>query len=85
MSHSSSYKIPGYKGDVVIIHNGDWSGDATVVFTEEVHGPWDKEEKVEKRVEIPGGLLVALGLPVAKEYVLMKVASSLDQIEVDAP
>jgi|KBSSwiStaDraftv2_1062776.scaffolds.fasta_scaffold3448049_2 hypothetical protein len=82
MSHSSSFQIPGYDGDVVVIHNGDWSGDATVVFKEAVFGSWDKKEKLEQRVEIPAKLLVALALPVAKEFVLSEIVRTIEQIDV---
>jgi len=85
MSHSSSFKIPGYEGDVVVIHNGDWSGDATVVFKEAVHGSWDKEEKVEKRIEVPGRLLVALGLATAKQFVMTQIIRTLEQVDVNSP
>ncbi len=85
MSHASSFKIPGYQGDVVVIHNGDWSGDATVVFREAVYGAWDKQEKPEQRITIPAKLLIALALPIAKEYVISQMIRGLEQIDVNQP
>lgn len=85
MSHSSSFQIRGYDGDVVVIHNGDWSGDATVIFKEAVFGSWDKKEKPEQRVQIPAKLLIALALPAAKEFVLGEIVRGIEQIDVSKP
>lgn len=83
--HSSTFKIEGYQGDVVVLHNGDWSGDATVIFREAVYGAWDKQEKPEQRITIPGKLFIAISLPLAKKYVIENVIRGLEQIDVKQP
>jgi hypothetical protein len=85
MSHTSKFQLPGYQGDVVVIHNGDWSGDAKVIFQEAVFGIGDKQEKPVKEVEIPGRLLIALALPVAKEFLITETISAFEQINVSKP
>jgi hypothetical protein len=80
--HSSEFKIKGYKGKVVVNHNGDWSGDAIVMYQEAgVKGILPDKEPQEVRV--PGKLLIALALPVAKKFVIGEVISNIEQIDVD--
>lgn len=81
--HSSEFRIRGYKGKVVVNHNGDWSGDAIVHYQEAgVEGILpDKEPQA---VRVPGRLLIALALPVAKKFVGDKIISQVEQMDVDA-
>jgi hypothetical protein len=81
--HSTRFQIDGYEGDVVVHHNGDWSGEAIIVFKEKVFGTWDKQKKPEQEVEIPAKLLAALALPAAQEmmqYELQRFADRLPEI-----
>lgn len=77
--HTSIFKIPGYQG-ILVFHNGDWSGDVIIRFQEEVFGTWDKQNKPVKEVEIPGRLLVALSLDVAKKAVADEVTRLMDDL-----
>lgn len=80
--HSSEFKIKGYKGKVFVSHNGDWSGDAIVMYQEAgAKGILPVEEL--KEVRVPGKLLVALGLAVAKRFVGDKIISQIEQMDVD--
>lgn len=67
--HTSAFKIRGYEGDVLIFHNGDWSGEAIIRFQEEVFGKWDKQKKPVQEVEIPAKLLAALAIPATRAMV----------------
>jgi hypothetical protein len=78
--HTSKFQIRGYEGDVVVIHNGDWSGDAEVIFKEAVFGEWDKKPKPEQRVTIPGRLLAGLAIPVTQRMMSDKIISFLEQL-----
>lgn len=82
MSHSSEFKIEGYKGTVLVLHNGDWSGDATIRYQEKgVKGILPDGEP--KEIQVPGRLLIALALPAAKKFVIGEVISNIEQIDVD--
>lgn len=78
--HSSSFKIKGYKGDVTVLHNGDWSGDAIIVFKVASYGDWDVQDKPEQRVTIPAPLLIALGKGVAFRALRDQVTGFLEQL-----
>lgn len=80
--HSSEFKIRGYKGKVVVNHNSDWSGDAIVMYQEAgVKGILPAGAPQEIRV--PGKLLIALALPVAKRFVGDQVISKIEQMDVN--
>ena len=80
--HSSEFKIRGYKGKVVVNHNGDWSGDAIINYQEAgVKGILPDKEP--KEIRVPGKLLIALALPVAKRFVGDKIISQVEQMDVD--
>lgn len=82
--HSSQYKVHGYKGAVNVLHNGDWSGDVTIQYQEQgVEGISCLPDGELKEVTVPGKLLVALALPVAKQFVMDKIVSGLEQVRVD--
>jgi len=81
--HSSEFKIKGYKGKVVVSHNGDWSGDA-IVYYQESGAKGFTPEGEPKEVTVPGKLLIALALPVAKKFVGDKIISQIEQMDVDA-
>lgn len=82
--HASRFEIAGYKGEVTVHHNGDWSGDALVVFQEDTfEGSLDKADMPVKEVEIPARLLIGLGLQVAQVAVghaLVAFAEDLPRI-----
>lgn len=84
--HSSEFKIKGYKGKVVVNHNGDWSGDAIIYYQEAgVKGMKDiLPDEEPKEIRVPGKLLIALALPVAKRFVGDKIISQIEQMDVDA-
>lgn len=72
MSHTSTYEVDGL-GPVRVIHNGDWSGDAKVTWT---------EGGVDRSARIPGRLLTALSRSVAVDFVRSEVIGILEQLEV---
>lgn len=78
--HSSRFEISGYKGEVTVHHNGDWSGNAFVEFQEETFGSWDKTDKGVKEVEIPAKLLVGIGLKAAQQAVGEALASFAEDL-----
>jgi len=80
--HSSEFKIKGYKGKVNVLHNGDWSGDATIQYQESGVKGFTPEGEL-KQVTVPGRLLIALALPVAKRFVGDKIISQIEQMDVD--
>jgi hypothetical protein len=63
--HRSSFKIQGYQGNVLVFHNGDWSGEAIINFREERLFGKGKEEP-EQEATIPGKLLAALAIPATR-------------------
>lgn len=67
--HTSKFQIAGYEGDVMVFHNGDWSGEAIVVFQDEKIHAYDKTVYPKQEVKIPARLLIGLGLPVAQEAI----------------
>jgi hypothetical protein len=67
--HTSKFQIAGYEGDVLVFHNGDWSGEAIIEFREAKLGIHDKKKYPKQEVTIPGRLLIGLGLPVAQEAI----------------
>lgn len=80
--HASEFKIRGYKGPVVVNHNGDWSGDAIIHYQEAgVKGILPDGKP--KEITVPGKLLIALGLPVAKKFVGDRIISKIEQMDVD--
>ena len=81
MSHSTRLKIAGFPEEINIVHNGDWSGDARVIYREPGEGRLLGAERV---VTLPGKLLVGLGLAVAKGFVRDSVISHLEQIRTDS-
>lgn len=82
--HSSEFKILGYKGKVTVNHNGDWSGDAIIHYQEAgVKGISSLPDGEPKEIKVPGKLLIALSLPVAKKFVGDKIISQIEQMDVD--
>lgn len=82
--HSSEFKIRGFKGPVTVLHNSDWSGEAIIHYQEAgVRGILPDKEP--KEVRVPGKLLIALALPVAKQALIDKTISVLEQIDVNKP
>jgi hypothetical protein len=67
--HSSEFEIAGYENPVIVHHNGDWSGEAIVVFQEAKTHLHDKKVYPKQEVTIPARLLIGLALPVAQEAV----------------
>lgn len=67
--HTSKFQIAGYEGDVVVFHNGDWSGEAIIEFQEAKLGIHDKQKYPKQEVTIPAKLLAALALPATQEMV----------------
>ena len=63
---TSKFQIAGYEGDVMVFHNGDWSGEAIIEFQEAKLGIHDKKVYPKQEVTIPARLLIGLGLPVAQ-------------------
>lgn len=64
--HRSAFKIRGYEGEVVVHHNGDWSGEAIICFQEEALGTDNPEPQ---EVTIPAKLLAALAIPATRTMV----------------
>lgn len=81
MSHSTRVKIEGFPEEINIVHNGDWDGDAMIIYREPGDGLLLGADKV---VTLPGRLLVGLGLAVAKKFVCDKLISHLEQIDVNS-
>jgi hypothetical protein len=89
MSHSTSFTIEGV--EYAIIHNGDWSGEATIV---ELRKPVSHEELlrasagpdrgrvVQREVVLPGRLLQAIGR-LATLQGLINVVERLMDVPVD--
>lgn len=75
--HRSAFKIQGYKGDVVVHHNGDWSGEAIICFQEEALGT---DRPKAREVEIPAKLLVALGIPATRAMVTSLLESFAERL-----
>lgn len=78
--HRSVFKIQGYQGDVVVHHNGDWSGEAIVCFQEEVFGSWDKQKKPVQEVEVPAKLLAGLAIPATRQMVAELLQSFAERL-----
>lgn len=57
-------------GNVCVNHNGDWSGEVFV--------SWRDEDDVEKRVELPGKLLLTLGGNCAAESLRSTVINAVE-------
>lgn len=72
--HTSTYEVPGY-GEVQVLHNGDWSGEAEVVWTD---GGEDR------RAAVPAKLLVRIGMKVAVDFVRSEMIGTLEQMEANA-
>lgn len=72
--HTSTYEVPGY-GEVHVIHNGGWDGEAEVVWTD---GGEDR------RVAVPAKLLVRIGMKVAVDFVRSEMIGTLEQMEANA-
>ena len=66
--HTSKFKIQGK--EVFVIHHGDWSGDASVHFT-------DEEGKAQE-VTLPGLFLLQLGKNAAVEALKAKIMSVVE-------
>jgi hypothetical protein len=76
--HTSTFKLSDYKGDITVVHNGDWSGDAEILYQEKgVKGILPDGEK--QSVKVPGRLLVELSRKVAVEAVKNHLISVLEQ------
>jgi len=72
MMHSMKVKIRS--GEVVINHNSDWSGDVVLVILE--------AGKPERRVEIPGEVLLAIGKESAMKYVRSSVVEFVEDLHM---
>lgn len=68
--HTDFHEIRPF-GRVAVDRNGDWSGVATVKWT---------QDGVEKVVELPAKLLARVGIKQAKTYVLDHIVDALDKI-----
>lgn len=67
--HTTSFQVEGH-GEVLVAHNADWSGDATIIY---------KSGKKQKRVDLPGGLLQALGMEAARDKIRDGLISYLER------
>ena len=90
--HTHTYNIAGY-GEVIVIVNGDWSGDATVKWgrreVKPCSGSFDPGKPDRTRavydheVKIPGEMLQALGQRVGVDVVRDKVISALEDFDFE--
>lgn len=68
MSHTSHFSVEGV--DYTVIHNGDWSGVATISRR-------SPDGKSNLLTEVPGKLLIAVGRQAALEEVISEVESMM--------
>lgn len=68
MSHTSTYRING--SEVIVHHNSDWSGEATV--------RWQPDGGPMREAYLPAAFLVQLGEAVATEALKGALQSTLE-------
>ena len=73
--HTTVFEID-HEMTVTVIHNGDWDGNATVLWT---------DSNGDHKVEMPACLLVRLGEKVAMEHLRGNVISFLEGLEGPPP
>ncbi len=71
--HTTRFPTPGYQ-TVAVIHNGDWSGDARVV--------WKDSEGNAGEAELPAKVLRSLGRQTARHWLIQEIISFLEQLEL---
>lgn len=85
--HTSYFQLPDF-GEVIVIHNGDWSGDAIVrwgpILKNPAHDGYTSGDKeYAHEVTLPAGLLLGIGRRQALNFVRDQVLDFIGNLKYE--